>query len=50
MADGARTIYGWLATWSTTTVSDGTYSLQSVASSAGGGSGTTAPVTIIVDN
>jgi YVTN family beta-propeller protein len=49
VATGTATIYGWLAAWRTTTVPNGTYSLQSVATS-NGGSGTSAPVTITVNN
>ena len=50
IATGTPTYYGWLAEWNTTSVPDGTYSLQSVASYSGGVSGTSAPVMIIVDN
>ena len=50
IATATPTIYGWLASWNTTTVSNGTYALQSVASYAGGVSGTSAPVTITVTN
>ncbi len=44
------TVYGWLGQWNTTTVPNGTYTLQSVASYAGGLSGTSAPITITVNN
>jgi hypothetical protein len=44
------TLYGWIAHWNTTTVPDGTYTLQSVASYASGQSTTSAPITITVDN
>jgi Bacterial Ig-like domain (group 3)/Pentapeptide repeats (8 copies)/Bacterial Ig domain/HYR domain len=50
IATGTLTYYGWLAEWNTTSVPDGTYSLQSVASYGGGVSGTSAPITITVDN
>jgi hypothetical protein len=50
IATGTPTLYGWLAEWNTTTVPDGTYSLQSVAAYAGGVSGTSAPITITVSN
>jgi hypothetical protein len=50
VATAARTIYGWLATWDTTTVANGTYALQSVAAHAHGASKTSAPVSITVDN
>jgi hypothetical protein len=49
IATATPTIYGWLAKWNTTTVANGTYTLQSVASS-NGVSGTSAPVTISVNN
>jgi uncharacterized protein YjbI with pentapeptide repeats len=48
IATGTPTLYGWLAQWNTTSVPNGTYTLQSVASYAGGVSGTSAPVTITV--
>jgi hypothetical protein len=44
------TAYGWLAAWNTTSVPDGTYTLQSVASYAGGLSGPSPPITITVAN
>ena len=44
------TIYGWLDSWNTTTVPNGSYTLQSVASYSGGGTGTSTPVTITVSN
>ena len=50
IATASPTIYGWLATWNTTTVPNGTYSLQSVASYAGGVSATSASITITVTN
>jgi hypothetical protein len=49
IATATPTIYGWLAKWNTTGVANGTYNLQSVAS-ANGVSGTSAPVTIMVNN
>ncbi len=48
IASGLATSYGWLAQWDTTKVPDGTYSLQSVASYAGGVSGTSPLITITV--
>ena len=50
IATATPTIYGWLASWNTTSVPNGTYALQSVASYAGGVSGASAPVTITVTN
>jgi hypothetical protein len=50
IATATPTIYGWLANWNTTTVLNGTYTLQSVASYAGGVSGTSAPITVSVTN
>jgi uncharacterized protein YjbI with pentapeptide repeats len=50
IATAAATYYGWLATWNTTSVPNGTYSLQSVASAGGGPSGTSAAVSITVAN
>ena len=47
---GTPTLYGWLNDWNTSSVSDGIYTLQSVASYAGGVSGTSPPVTITVGN
>ena len=50
VATGTATLYGWLAQWSTAGVADGTYDLQSVASYAGGVSGTSQPITVTVSN
>ena len=50
IATATPTIYGWLASWDTTTVANGTYTLQSVASYAGGVSATSAPITLTVNN
>jgi hypothetical protein len=49
IATATPTIYGWLAKWNTTTVTNGTYTLQSVATS-NGVSGTSGPLSIAVDN
>jgi hypothetical protein len=43
-------IYGWTADWNTTTVPNGVYTLQSVASYGGEVSGTSPPITITVAN
>jgi hypothetical protein len=50
IATATPTFYGWLARWNTTTVPNGTYTLQSVASYKGGVSGTSPPITITVNN
>jgi hypothetical protein len=50
IATGTPTLYGWLAGWNTTGFSNGTYTLQSVASYAGGVSGPSPLVTVTVSN
>ena len=50
VATATPTLYGWLAQWNTTTVPNGTYTLQSVATYVGGVSGTSPGVTITVNN
>jgi hypothetical protein len=50
IATGFPTIYGWLAEWNTTSVPNGTYTLQSVAAYAGGVTGTSTGITITVSN
>jgi hypothetical protein len=50
IATGTPTIFGWLAAWNTTTVPNGTYTLQSVASYSGGVSSASAAITITVTN
>ncbi len=51
IATATQTYYGWLAEWNTTSVPDGTYEIQSVASySRYFSGGTSAPVTITVAN
>ena len=47
---GTLTIYGWLAGWNTTTVPNGTYTLQSVATNAAGAIDYSPPITITVAN
>ncbi len=44
------TMYGYLASWDTTTVPDGTYTLESVATDAAGNSASSTGVTVTVDN
>jgi hypothetical protein len=50
IATATPTIYGWLAKWNTTTVANGTYTLQSVASYGGEVTGTSPGITITVSN
>jgi uncharacterized protein YjbI with pentapeptide repeats len=50
IATATPTEYGWLAEFDSTTIPNGTYSLQSVASYAGGVSGTSLPISITVAN
>ncbi len=44
------TLYGWIAEWNTTTVADGTYTLNSVATEVGGTTATSPGITITVAN
>ncbi len=50
IATATQTSYGWLAGWDTTTVPDGTYTLQSVAYDGGGNIGRSLGVAVNVDN
>jgi Bacterial Ig domain len=50
IATATPTYYGWLAQWNSQGVPDGTYTLQSVASYAGGVSGESPGVTVTVAN
>ena len=50
IATATQTVYGWLAAWDSTTVPDGVYTLQSVASYSGVVSGTSPGITITVSN
>jgi hypothetical protein len=49
IATATPTIYGWIAVWNSTTLPNGTYALQSVAS-ANGVSGPSTAITITVSN
>ena len=50
IATAALTEYGWIAGWNTTSVPNGVYTLQSVASYGSEVSGTSPGITIIVSN
>ena len=50
ISGSTSTYVGWLGGWNSTTVPNGTYTIQSVASYAGGVMGTSAPITITVSN
>ena len=45
-----QTLAGWLATWNTATVPNGTYTLQSLASYGKGKTATSPGITVTVDN
>ena len=50
IAASGATLFGWIGSWNTATVPDGTYVLQSVAAYADGERGTSAGLTIAVYN
>jgi phospholipase C len=50
IATAAPNLIGWLATWDSTSVPNGTYKLQSVASYVGGVTGTSRGITVSVSN
>jgi uncharacterized protein YjbI with pentapeptide repeats len=50
IATGTPTLYGWLARWNTTSVPNGTYSLQSVATDADHDTDTSEAITVTVNN
>jgi hypothetical protein len=51
VATATLTLYGWLASWNSTTVADGNYSLTSTAYNSGGTAlGSSSPVSIVVNN
>ena len=50
IAGGVSTLYGWLAKWKTTSVANGTYSLQSIAYDAFGASSLSTGIMITVKN
>jgi hypothetical protein len=50
IATATPTLVGWLASWNSVTVPNGTYTLQSIASFPGGANGTSPGVTIKVKN
>ncbi len=50
VATAGLSIYGWSAIWNTTSTPNGTYTLQSVATDAGGTTATSAGVTVTIAN
>ena len=50
IATATPTLFGWLAKWNTTTVPNGTYHLQSVATDANNNTDTSSPIAITVNN
>src|ERR1700733_1607865 len=50
IATGTSTYVGWLAKWNTTSVPNGSYSLQSMATDADNDTDSSTPVTITVNN
>ena len=50
VATASPSIYGWLASWTTTSVPNGTYTLQSVTTDAAANTDTSEPITVTVNN
>jgi hypothetical protein len=50
IATATLTAYGWLAEWNTTGVTDGSYTLTSVAAYPGGVTGTSSGIPVTIDN
>jgi hypothetical protein len=50
IATATPTLVGWLAAWNSTTVPNGSYTLQSVATDADSNTDTSTPVTVTVNN
>ena len=50
VATATPTFYGWLVKWNTASVSNGAYSLQSVATDAANNTDTSEPITVTVHN
>ncbi len=50
IANASATNLGWLAAWNSTTVPNGSYTLQSIASYGGEVTGASAGITITVSN
>ena len=46
----SESIYGWVVLWNSTTVPNGTYTLQSIASALGDNNGASTAITITVNN
>jgi len=50
IATGSRTTYGWLGRWNTSTVPDGSYTIEANVSDSGGRTVMTPPVEVRVEN
>jgi hypothetical protein len=50
VATATPTVFGWVTKWNTTSVPNGTYALQSVATDAAASTQTSNPVTVTVNN
>jgi hypothetical protein len=50
IATATPTWVGWAAAWNTTTVGNGSYTLEAVASYSGGATQTSSPITLTVNN
>ena len=46
----SATLYGWVALWDTTSVPNGSYTLDSVATEVGGTTATSTGITVTVNN
>ena len=49
-ATGSRTNYGWIGGWNTSTVPNGSYTIDATVSDSGGRSVRTPPVEVRVEN
>jgi len=50
LSTGGETNYGWIGAWNTSTVPNGTYTIDAAVTDSGGRSVTTVPVEVRVDN